>query len=121
MDSADKQELRAFGYPTIAEALRGTRGVYLSNDHVVYSAGFRGLGEPLDYGNRLLVLSDGHSTNDNVLNASFVGSDARDDLHDVDHIEVVRGPGSLLYGTGALSGIVNLVPRGRDEPTGVSM
>ncbi|WP_437309541.1 TonB-dependent receptor domain-containing protein [Sorangium sp. So ce388] len=114
----EQQELRAFGYPTIAEALRGTRGVYLSNDHVVYSAGIRGLGEPLDYGNRLLVLSDGHSTNDNVLNASFVGSDARDDLHDVDHIEVVRGPGSLLYGTGALSGIVNLVPRGRDEPTG---
>lgn len=113
----DQQELRAFGYPTIAEALRGTRGVYLSNDHVVYSAGIRGLGEPLDYGNRLLVLSDGHSTNDNVLNAAFVGSDARDDLHDVDHIEVVRGPGSLLYGTGALSGIVNLVPRGRDEPT----
>ncbi|WP_437602059.1 TonB-dependent receptor [Sorangium sp. So ce590] len=114
----EQQELRAFGYPTIAEALRGTRGVYLSNDHVVYSAGIRGLGEPLDYGNRLLVLSDGHSTNDNILNASFVGSDARDDLHDVDHIEVVRGPGSLLYGTGALSGIVNLVPRGRDEPTG---
>ncbi|KYF65571.1 TonB-dependent receptor domain-containing protein [Sorangium cellulosum] len=113
----DQEELRAFGYPTIAEALRGTRGVYLSNDHVVYSAGIRGLGEPLDYGNRLLVLSDGHSTNDNTLNASFVGSDARDDLHDVDHIEVVRGPGSLLYGTGALSGIVNLVPRGRDEPT----
>ncbi|MGK4006256.1 TonB-dependent receptor [Sorangium sp. So ce1036] len=114
----DRQELRAFGYPTLAEALRGTRGVYLSNDHVVYSAGIRGLGEPLDYGNRLLVLSDGHSTNDNILNASFVGSDARDDLHDVDHIEIVRGPGSLLYGTGALSGIVNLVPRGRDEPTG---
>ncbi|WP_437281183.1 TonB-dependent receptor [Sorangium sp. So ce375] len=113
----EQQELRAFGYPTIAEALRGTRGVYLSNDHVVYSTGIRGLGEPLDYGNRLLVLSDGHSTNDNVLNASFVGSDARDDLHDVDHIEIVRGPGSLLYGTGALSGIVNLVPRGRDEPT----
>ncbi|WP_437783638.1 TonB-dependent receptor domain-containing protein [Sorangium sp. So ce1097] len=115
----DQQELRAFGYPTIAEALRGTRGVYLSNDHVVYSAGIRGLGEPLDYGNRLLVLSDGHSTNDNTLNASFVGSDARDDLHDVDHIEIVRGPGSLLYGTGALSGIVNLVPRGRDEPSSV--
>jgi len=29
--------------------------------------------------------------------------------------EIVRGPGSLLYGTGAMSGVVNLVPRGRDE------
>jgi outer membrane receptor protein involved in Fe transport len=115
----DRQELAAFGYPTIAEALRGTRGFYLSNDRSYFSSGVRGLGEPNDYGNRLLVLSDGASLNDDVLNSSYIGSDARDDLHDVSRIEVVRGPGSLLYGTGALSGVVNLVPRDKDEPSGV--
>jgi outer membrane receptor for ferrienterochelin and colicins len=115
----DGQELRAFGYPTIAEALRGVRGFYLSNDHAYVSAGIRGLGEPNDYGNRLLVLSDGQSLNDNLLNSSYIGSDGRADLHDVDRIEVVRGPGSLLYGTGALSGVVNLVPRAKDEPNSV--
>jgi outer membrane receptor protein involved in Fe transport len=115
----DGQELRAFGYPTIAEALRGTRGVYLSNDRSYYSAGIRGLGEPNDYGNRVLVLSDGASLNDNILSSSYIGSDARADLHDIDRIEVVRGPGSLLYGTGAFSGVINLVPKGRDEPSSV--
>lgn len=114
-----QNEIRAFGYPTIAEALRGTRGVYLSNDRAYMSAGVRGLGEPNDYGNRLLVLSDGQSLNDNLLNSSYIGSDARVDLHDVDRIEIIRGPGSLLYGTGAFSGVINLVPTGRDEPTGV--
>ncbi len=113
----DGQELRAFGYPSIAEALRGVRGFYLSNDHSYASAGIRGLGEPNDYGNRLLVLSDGQSLNDNLLNSSYIGSDGRVDLHDVDRIEVVRGPGSLLYGTGAFSGVVNLVPRAKDEPS----
>ena len=44
---------------------------------------------------------------------------ARVDLHDVERIEVVRGPGSLLYGTGAFSGVVNLVTRPRDEPNSV--
>ena len=116
----DGQELRAFGYPTIAEALRGTRGFTISNDGAYYAAGIRGLGEPNDYGNRLLVLSDGASLNDNLLNSSYIGSDGRDDLHDVSRIEVVRGPGSLLYGTGAFSGLVNLVPLEKDEPSSVS-
>ena len=30
----------------------------------------------------------------------------------------MRGPGSVLYGTGAFSGVVNVVTRARDEPTG---
>jgi len=115
----DAQELRAFGYPTIAESLRGVRGVYLSNDRSYYSAGIRGLGEPNDYGNRVLVLSDGASLNDNILSSSYIGSDARADLHDIDRIEVVRGPGSLLYGTGAFSGVINLVPKGKDDPSSV--
>lgn len=113
----NRQELRAFGYPTIAEALRGTRGIALSYDRVYWSAAIRGLGDPRDYNNRLLVLQDGTVMNDNILAASFIGNDARADLDDVQRIEVVRGPGSLVYGTGALSGVVNLVPRGKDEET----
>ena len=115
----DGQELRAFGYPTIAEALKGLRGVSISNDRVYASAGIRGIGLPNDYGNRFLVLSDGQALNDNLLNSSYIGSDGRVDLHDVERIEVVRGPGSLLYGTGAFSGVVNLVTRPRDEPNSV--
>jgi outer membrane receptor for ferrienterochelin and colicin len=115
----DSQELRAFGYPTIAEALRGVRGFSIANDGAYFSVGVRGLGQPGDYGNRVLVLSDGASLNDNLLSSSYIGSDGRDDLHDVSRIEVVRGPGSLLYGTGAFAGLVNLVPREKDEPSSV--
>lgn len=117
----DGQELRAFGYPTIAEALRGTRGIALSYDRVYASAAIRGLGDPRDYNNRLLVLQDGTVMNDNILAASFIGSDARADLEDVERIEIVRGPGSLVYGTGAMSGVVNLVPRGKEEETSVQV
>lgn len=115
----DRRELAAFGYPTIFESLRGLRGLSLSNDHTYPTVGVRGLGQPGDYGNRLLVLSDGQPLNDNLLNSSYIGADGRVDLHDVDRVEVVRGPGSLLYGAGAFSGVVNLVTRPRDEPTSV--
>jgi outer membrane receptor for ferrienterochelin and colicins len=115
----DGQELRAMGYPTIADALRGVRGITSGYDRVYQSASIRGLGDPRDYGNRLLVLQDGTVMNDNILASSYIGSDGRADLGDVDRIEVVRGPGSLVYGTGAMSGVVNLVPKAKDDETSV--
>ena len=111
-------ELRAMRYPTVAEALRGVRGVFVSDDRGYKSVGFRGFGRPGDYGNRVLVLIDGMPTNDNWLWSSYVGYDLRTDLEDVERIEVVRGPGSILYGTGAFSGVVNLVMAGNDTPDG---
>lgn len=115
----DGRELAAFGYPTIAESLRGVRGMALSNDRIYASVSVRGIGQPNDYGSRVLVLSDGQALNDNLLNSSYIGSDGRSDLGDIDRIEVVRGPGSLLYGAGAFAGVVNLVTRGRDAPNSV--
>jgi len=115
----DRREIAAFGYPTIAESLRGVRGIAVTNDRAYASASIRAVGQPNDYGSRLLVLSDGQVLNDNLLNSSYIGSDGRGDLQDVDRIEIVRGPGSLLYGAGAFSGVVNLVLRGREAPEGV--
>jgi len=111
-------ELRAMRYPTVAEAMRGVRGVFVSDDRGYKSVGFRGFGRPGDYGNRVLVLIDGMPTNDNWLWSSYVGYDLRTDLEDVERIEVVRGPGSILYGTGAFSGVINLVMTGNDTPDG---
>jgi outer membrane receptor protein involved in Fe transport len=111
-------ELRAMAYPTLAEALRGTRGVFVSDDRSYTSIGIRGLGFPGSYGNRVLVLLDGQPMNDDWIGSSYVGYDLRTDLDDIDHLEVVRGPGSVLYGTNAFSGVVNMVPRGRDAVDG---
>lgn len=114
-----REEMIAFGYPTIVEAVRGTRGMYVWNDHSYAAVGVRGLGRPESYTNRELVLLDGHPTNDNWLGSAYVGYDARTDLADIDRIEVVRGPGSVLYGTNAFSGVINLVSRYRDEKPGM--
>lgn len=112
------QELAAFRYPTIASALRGQRGVSITYDTAYHSISIRGIGQANDYGNRLLVLQDGAILNDNILYQSYVGFDGRTDLGDVNRIELVRGPGSVLYGTGAVSGLVNLIQNASDRPTG---
>ena len=111
-------ELAVMAYPTIAEAVRGVRGVYLWDDRSYVSVGMRGLGRLGAYGNRLLVLVDGMPINDDWIGSSYVGYDARTDLADVERIEVVRGPGSVLYGTNAFSGVINLVTRARGVPPG---
>jgi outer membrane cobalamin receptor len=63
------------------------------------------------------VLVDGQPTNDNYVGSSYVGYDARADIDDIQRIEIVRGPGSALYGTGAFFGVINLVTRDRNAPT----
>ena len=110
-------EIEAFRYPTIYEALRGQRGFALTSDSTYSNASVRGIGQPSDYNNRLLVLSDGATMNENILYQAFIGYDGRVDLGDVARIEIVRGAGSVLYGTGAVSGVVNLVPTAQDLPT----
>jgi outer membrane receptor for ferrienterochelin and colicins len=50
-----------------------------------------------------------------VTGQGYVGHDLDVDLSNVDHIEVVRGPGSVLYGTGALFGVINVVTRRPNE------
>ncbi|MFO0659383.1 MAG: TonB-dependent receptor [Polyangiaceae bacterium] len=113
-------ELRAMGYPTVVEALRGVRGLFVSDNRAYASVGVRGLSILGDYGQRVLVLLDGHPTNDNYIGSSYTGFDARVDIEDIERIEVIRGPGSVLYGTGAFSGVINLVTKTgrRDRPSG---
>ncbi|MFI5297799.1 MAG: TonB-dependent receptor domain-containing protein [Polyangiales bacterium] len=113
------EELRAMGYPTIAEALRGVRGLYLTDDGGYVSLGVRGFSDVGTYGNRVLILVDGHSMNDDYVGSSYIGYDGRTDLADVERIEVIRGPGSVVYGTGAFFAVINLVTRDRTAPTHV--
>ncbi|HEY3233502.1 MAG TPA: PEGA domain-containing protein, partial [Polyangiaceae bacterium] len=116
-----RQEIRRLEYPTIAEAGRSVRGFYFSDDRSYVTLGSRGIGRLGSYGNRFLVLQDGQPTNDNWLGSSYLGYDALSDLGDVERIEFVRGPGSVLYGTSAFSGVINLITRDREVPPGVEM
>lgn len=110
-----QEELRAFGYQTVWDAVAGQRGIYQSNDRTYVSLGLRGFSQPQDYGNRLLTLVDGHTMNDDLLGSAYVGYDSRVDLLDVERIELVRGAGSVLYGTNAFFGVINVVTRERES------
>lgn len=106
-----REELRAFGYTTLAEALVAVRGIFVSDDRTYTYLGVRGFAPPGDLNTRVLILWDGHAVNDVWAGQGYAARDLSVDLEEVDHIEVVRGPGSALYGTGAFFAVINVVPR----------
>lgn len=108
-----EREIHALGAMTLAEALGGERGTYRSNDGVYESLGVRGFAPFGQYGNRVLVQIDGHTMNDDWIGSSYIGFDLMMDLSALERIELVRGPGSALYGTGAFFGVINMVTHDR--------
>jgi outer membrane receptor for ferrienterochelin and colicins len=105
------EEIRGFGYTTLAEALQSVRGLYTTYDRDYATLGVRGFSSPGIYNSRVLVLSDGHVMNESSLGQGYIGHDFDADLSDVLRIEVVRGPGSVLYGSAAFFAVVNVVHR----------
>jgi outer membrane receptor for ferrienterochelin and colicin len=112
-------EIRGYGYRNLEEVLENVRGLYFSNDHNYPYVGVRGFGEPTDYNDRILVLVDGHTLNEHVWGSAPVGSDLPINLAAVERIEVVRGPASVLYGTSAMFGVINIVTKTGTQLDGV--
>lgn len=106
-----QDDIRQYGWRTLAEVLRSVRGFYIHSDRDYEFVGVRGFARPQDYNSRLLLLIDGHRTNDVVFDQAYIGTDAMLDLDLVDRIEIVRGPGSSVYGGNAVFGVVNLITR----------
>jgi iron complex outermembrane receptor protein len=108
-----QEDIRRSGVTSIPEALRMVPGVEVAridaNKWAVSVRGFNGR-----FANKLQVMLDGRS----VYTPLFSGVlwDAQDTvLEDIDHIEVVRGPGASLWGANAVNGVINIVTkRARD-------
>lgn len=105
------EEIRAFGYTTLAEAIAGVRGFFVTDDRVYTYLGIRGFSVPGDTNTRVLILWDGHAMNEVWSGDVYAARELNVDLAEVERIEVVRGPGSALYGSGAFFAVINIVPR----------
>ena len=104
-------EIRHYGWRTLADVLSSLRGFYASYDRNYSYLGVRGFLRPGDFNSRVLFLLNGHRLNDNVYGSAAIGTEFPLDLDLIDHIEVVRGPGSSLFGTNAVFGTLNIVTR----------
>src|ERR1041385_3519920 len=113
--SSDLDDIKQFGYRTLGDILSGVRDLYINSDRVYQSLGIRGVSRLGDFGGRVLLTIDGHRLNEPIYDSTFFGQDFPLDVDLIERVEVIRGPGSALYGNNAFFGIVNVVTRkGRD-------
>jgi len=95
----------------LREKVANSLGDTLKNEIGVNSASFgSGVGQPIirgQTGNRVSVLQNGVGLTD----ASNVSPDHANGVEPLlaDRIEVIRGPSTLLYGSGAVGGVVNVI------------
>ncbi len=104
-------DIRAYGWRTLADALRSIRGLYTSNDRSYSYLGARGFLRSGDLNTRFLLQIDGTRINDPVFDQAQLGGEFPLDLDLVDRIEFVPGPGSSIYGANAFFGVINVITR----------
>jgi iron complex outermembrane receptor protein len=114
-------EIRAMGYRTLGEALQWVRGLFVTNDRNYTYLGIRGLLRPGDYNDRVLLTLDGHALNGAIFGDAAFGAELGLDMEIVERIEVVRGPGSALYGSSAVLAVVNVVTRQPQSDEGIAV
>ncbi|MDT5078307.1 MAG: outer rane receptor for ferrienterochelin and colicin [Mycobacterium sp.] len=105
------EEIALYGYRTLADVLRGVRGMYVTDDRNFSLLGTRGFGKPGDYNSRILLLINGHRVNDNIFGQAEIGAEFGLDPATFERVEVIRGPASSLYGDSAFFAVVNVITK----------
>jgi len=102
------EEIRKTGATDVATAIQNATNVHIGNYGTpgsVESVSIRGA-----YSSQVLVLLNGirmNSSRDGGFDLSFVPVS----VDDIERIEIVRGPGSALYGSDAIGGVTNMLTK----------
>lgn len=112
-----QEDIRNSASSTIPDLLRVVPGVEVGNvtngATAVSIRGFNGRNS-----NSLLVMVDGRSVYVSTLSGVF-WDQLNIPLHDIERIEVVRGPGSTLWGANAVNGVINIITKNSADTLGV--
>jgi iron complex outermembrane receptor protein len=113
---ATAEDIRRSGAVNLPEALRHMPGLFVARFNatswVVTARGFAS-----NAANKMLVMIDGRSVYSPLFSGVFWDQqDAM--LLDLDRIEVVRGPGTSLWGSNAVNGVINVVSKAASETQG---
>jgi iron complex outermembrane recepter protein len=111
-----RDDIRRSGATTIADALLLADGVNVSRaTNGTWAISPRGFNQTT--ANKLLVMVDG-LTQYSPLYAGVFWNTLDYVLEDIERIEVIRGPGGVLWGANAVNGVVNIITRSARDTAG---
>ncbi|MCQ8105870.1 TonB-dependent receptor [Methylomonas sp. SURF-2] len=111
-----QDDIRRAGVTSIPEALRLAPGIEVAqinaSSWAITSRGFNGR-----YANKLLVLMDGRTVYTPLFSGVFWN--LQDTLlEDIERIEVIRGPGAVMWGANAVNGVINIITKKTKDTQG---
>lgn len=110
-------DIKHYGYRTLADVLASVPGFYITYDRNYAFLGTRGMNLG-DFNSRVLVLVDGHRMNNSLTDGAYIDTAFILDVDLIDHVEIIRGPGSALYGDNAFFAVINVVTRQAQQVNG---
>ena len=116
-----RKEIGLMGIETLEQLLNFVVGVQSSRSDqggLVQGPAFRGR-RATNSAQDILVLYDGIRLNDVVSGGTFL-QEPDIALDNIKQVEIIRGPGSALYGANAFSGVISLVPERNQKSVEIS-
>lgn len=105
-------EIRELGVHSVAEAVGYMAGIYSFQTYAANYSNFAIRGNFNDYTNKILLLINSHPTYVPTTGGYEINAIP---IEAVERIELIRGPVSVMYGTNAMTGVINIVTK--KEPT----
>ncbi len=106
------EDLRRYGIHSVDEAINFLGyGMVAERRFQLAEVGARGVHLTSDFGSHVLLMVDGHVLNEQWGATAYFDRGTGIPFEIIDHIELVLGPGSVLYGSNAMLGIVHIVTK----------
>ncbi len=109
------EEIQSFGANSLADIIYRLPNTYRNNVSLLLdnASSIRGFQRATD--NKVLILLNGRPMRDGFSGGHNMSIYRSMPLEFIERIEVVRGPGSVLYGTNAISGVINIISKDIEE------
>ena len=114
------EEIRNMGARNLLDVLKMVPGLGISTTE--YGGNMievRGIRTSLN--EKILVMIDGHSLNKNINGSALYNVADMLPMENIRQVEVVRGPGSALYGNSAFVATINIITRNAEEINGLEV
>lgn len=115
------KEIEAYGAKSLFEVLDRATGVFMTGSFAVPNevVSLRGDNSP-HYNTKVLILLNGRPYRESFVNGHNSSIYNALPLESIERLEIIRGPGSVLYGTCAYTGVINVITKSIEKNSAYS-